>query len=51
MIEALTLEDLEYVAENPEDAKSMVSWFAQGGWTTASDEELRRSFREIQDNG
>ncbi len=51
MIEALTLEDLEYVARNPEDAKSMVSWFAKGGWTTASDETLRLSFQEIQDNG
>jgi hypothetical protein len=49
MIEALTLEELEYVARNPEDAKSMVGFFASGGWANASDDVLRKAFQEIQD--
>lgn len=49
IIEALTLEELEYIARNPEDAKSMVGVFASGGWANASDEVLRKAFQEIQD--
>jgi hypothetical protein len=48
IIEALTLEELEYIARNPEEGMSMVGVFASGGWANASNEVLRKAFQEIQ---
>ena len=46
MIEALTLFELQYMLDYPDSVKDVARFFAEGGFGTRTDEELRETCKD-----
>lgn len=46
MIEALTLFELQYMMDYPESVKDVARFFAEGGFSNRTDEQLREQCKD-----